>query len=271
MSRGKAALSYVVLVLVSVVTLYPILWVVGLALGDGLPRGGINPFPAEVSLEPLSGLLANPAFTTALANSVIISLSAAIIGVSLAASTGYALSRFRFFGADATLKGIILSQMFPGVVSSIPIYWLLHRCGLLDSRSGLILVYATSSVPFCAYALKGWFDTLPQDLLDAARLDGAGHWRIFWQIALPLAKPALAITFLFAFMGAWSEFILAQTFLSSPENITLPVLLRSYVGQFDADWRAFAAGSLIVSAPILALFYALQKHLVGGITSGAVK
>jgi arabinogalactan oligomer/maltooligosaccharide transport system permease protein len=134
-----------------------------------------------------------------------------------------------------------------------------------------VLVYATSSVPFCAYVLKGWFDTLPQDLLDAARMDGAGHLRIFWQIALPLARPALAITFLFAFMGAWSEFILAQTFLSSPENLTLPVLLRSYVGQFDADWRAFAAGSLIVSAPILALFYALQKQLVGGLTSGAVK
>jgi arabinogalactan oligomer/maltooligosaccharide transport system permease protein len=271
MSRGKAWLSYGVLVLVSVATLYPILWVVGLALGDGMPRGGIAPLPADPSFDPLLGLVKNPAFVTALWNSLIISISASVLGVGLAASAGYALSRFAFFGADATLKGIILSQMFPGVVSSIPIYWLLHQTGLLDSRSGLVLVYATSSVPFCAYALKGWFDTLPQDLLDAARMDGAGHLRIFWQIALPLARPALAITFLFAFMGAWSEFILAQTFLSSPENLTLPVLLRSYVGQYDADWRAFAAGSLIVSAPILALFYALQKHLVGGLTSGAVK
>ncbi len=271
MTQRKAWLSYLILVLVTIVTLYPVLWVVGLALGDGLPRGGINPMPSDPSLDPLLGLIQNPGFTTALWNSFLISMSASILGVGLAASTGYALSRFAFFGADATLKGIILSQMFPGVVSSIPIYWLLHQTGLLDSRSGLVLVYATSSVPFCAYALKGWFDTLPQDLIDAARMDGAGHLRIFWQIALPLARPALAITFLFAFMGAWSEFILAQTFLSSPDNLTLPVLLRSYVGQFDADWRAFAAGSLIVSAPILALFYALQKHLVGGLTAGAVK
>ena len=271
MSRSKTWLSYLLLVAVTIVTLYPILWVVGLALGDGLPRGGINPFPQDPSFEPVVGLLQNPAFTTALWNSVVISIAASCVGVGLAASAGYALSRFAFFGADATLKGIILSQMFPGVVSSIPIYYLLHKASLLDTRSGLILVYATSSVPFCAYALKGWFDTLPQDLLDAARIDGASHLKIFWSIALPLARPALAITFLFAFMGAWSEFILAQTFLSSPDQITLPVLLRSYVGQFDADWRSFAAGSLIVSAPILALFYALQKHLVGGLTAGAVK
>jgi arabinogalactan oligomer/maltooligosaccharide transport system permease protein len=259
------------LVAVSAVTIYPVLWVLGLALGDGLPRGGINPLPADPTLDPLLSLFQNPQFLTALFNSLLIATVAASLGVALAASTGYALSRFPFFGADATLKGIVLSQMFPGVVSSIPIYWLLHQLGLLDSRTGLVLVYATSSVPFCAYALKGWFDTLPRDLIDAARIDGAGHGRIFFQIALPLARPALAITFLFAFMGAWSEFILAQTFLSSPEHLTLPVLLRGYVGQFDADWRMFAAGSLIVSAPILALFYALQDQLVGGLTSGAVK
>ena len=162
MSRSKAGLSYLLLVAVTIVTLYPILWVVGLALGDGLPRGGVNPFPADPSLEPVIGLLQNPAFTTALWNSLVISIAASCVGVGLAASAGYALSRFAFFGADATLIGIILSQMFPGVVSSIPIYYLLHKASLLDTRSGLILVYATSSVPFCAYALKGWFDTLPK-------------------------------------------------------------------------------------------------------------
>lgn len=263
--------TYGFLVLVAVITLYPLLWVVGLALGDGQQRGGLNPFNSPPSLDGFEALLSQSGFSQALMNSLVISLAAASLGVLLAATLGYALSRFHFFGRESGLKAIIVSQMFPGVVSSIPIYWLLHHLDLLDSRTGLVLVYATTSVPFCAYAAKGWFDTLPTDLLDAARMDGAGHWRTFWSVALPLAAPALAVTFLFAFMGAWSEFILAQTFLFEESNYTVPMVLQRFTDPHSADWRAFAAGSLIVSAPVLALFYGLQKHLVGGLSAGAVK
>jgi len=262
---------YGFLVLVTIVTLYPLLWVVGLAIGDGQRRGGLNPFASAPSLDGFQTLFRQSGFGQALFNSLAISLAAACLGVLLAATLGYALSRFQFFGKDAGLKSIIVSQMFPGVVSSIPIYWLLHHLDLLDSRTGLVLVYATTSVPFCAYAAKGWFDTLPSDLLDAARMDGAGPWRTFWTVALPLAAPALAVTFLFAFMGAWSEFILAQTFLFEESNYTVPMVLQRFTDPHSADWRAFAAGSLIVSAPVLALFYTLQKHLVGGLSAGAVK
>jgi arabinogalactan oligomer/maltooligosaccharide transport system permease protein len=270
MTRGNSWV-YLVLAGVTAVTLYPVLWVLGLALGDGVTPPGIAPLAGGLSGDGFEALFGDAMFGRALLNSAVISTVTAVIGVTLAASTGYALSRFRFFGREATLRGIILSQMFPGVVSAIPLFWLLNATGTFDTHAGLTLVYATTSVPFCAYTMKGWFDTLPGDLIDAGRMDGASEWRIFWSIALPVARPALAITFLFAFMGAWSEFILAQTFLVSEELTTLPVLLRKHVGQFDADWRAFAAGSIVASAPILALFYALQKHLVGGLTAGSVK
>ena len=127
------------------------------------------------------------------------------------------------------------------------------------------------AVPFCTWNLKGYFDTIPKELEEAARMDGASQWVIFTQIVLPLSKPALAVTALFSFMTAWNEFILAATFISDERAYTLPVLLQSYVGDFEAKWGLFAAGALIASLPVMLLFFILQRHLVEGLTAGSVK
>jgi len=119
--------------------------------------------------------------------------------------------------------------------------------------------------------LKGYFDTIPRDLEEAAIMDGAGPWTTFWRVILPLARPALAVTALFSFMTAWNEFILAATLMNDESMFTLPVALQRYVGEYQTDWGSFAAGALLVSLPVMLLFYALQKHLVGGLTAGAVK
>ncbi|MCZ7680484.1 MAG: ABC transporter permease subunit [Sandaracinaceae bacterium] len=161
--------------------------------------------------------------------------------------------------------------MFPGVAASIPLYLLLHQIDLLDTRTGLVLVYATTAVPFAIFQLRGAFEGIPRDLEEAAMVDGATRAGAFVRVVLPAARPALAVTGLFAFMTAWNEFILAATFLSRQETYTLPVVLQSYVGEYDAQWGAFAAGAIVVSVPVMALFYALQRHLVGGLTSGGVK
>jgi arabinogalactan oligomer/maltooligosaccharide transport system permease protein len=134
-----------------------------------------------------------------------------------------------------------------------------------------VLVYSTTAIPFCVWTLKGYFDGLPRELLEAARVDGAGPARIFFTIVLPLARPGIAVTALFSFMTAWNEFIMASTFLTDEGKYTLPVLLQSSVGQFSADWGRFAAGALVTSVPVMILFYVLQKYLVGGLTAGAVK
>ena len=166
---------------------------------------------------------------------------------------------------------LLVTQMFPGVVMAIPLYILLDALGLLNSMVGLTLVYSTTAIPFCVWMLKGYFDTIPKELEEAAIMDGAGRWTIFTTIILPLARPAIVVTALFSFMTAWNEFILAATFLGDETAFTLPVALQRYVGSFSTEWGRFAAGAIIVSTPVMALFFALQKHLVGGLTAGGVK
>jgi arabinogalactan oligomer/maltooligosaccharide transport system permease protein len=161
--------------------------------------------------------------------------------------------------------------MFPSVASAIPLYLLLNTLHLLDTKTGLVVCYASTSIPFAIFQLRGAFDTIPKDLEEAAMIDGATRLVAFVRVVLPAARPAIAVTFLFAFMSAWNEFILAATILGREEAFTLPVVLSRYVGEHDADWGRFAAGALVVSIPVMALFYLTQKHLVGGLTSGGVK
>jgi hypothetical protein len=163
------------------------------------------------------------------------------------------------------------TQMFPTVASAIPLYLLLDALHLLDTRTGLVVCYASTSVPFAVFQLRGAFETIPKDLEEAAMIDGATRFEAFVRVVLPAARPAIAVTFLFAFMSAWNEFILAATILGREEAFTLPVVLSRYVGEHDADWGRFAAGALIVSVPVMALFYYTQRHLVGGLTAGGVK
>jgi arabinogalactan oligomer/maltooligosaccharide transport system permease protein len=194
-----------------------------------------------------------------------------IVGVFLAATAGYAFSRFRFPGRTAGLLSFLVTQMFPGTMMMIPLYMIIDNLGLLDTLFALVLIYSTTAIPFCVWMLKGYFDTIPRDLEEAALIDGASKTKIFYMIILPLAKPAVAVTALFSFMTAWNEFILAATFMNSEKTYTLPVGLQSFVGQFAQDWGYFAAGAVLVSIPIVTLFFMLQKYLVSGLTAGGVK
>jgi arabinogalactan oligomer/maltooligosaccharide transport system permease protein len=271
-------LSHVVLVVAAVVTLYPVLWVVRMALTPGQAfAAGLSPIPETVSLQNFKDVVGHTdlsgtwVFGHQVLNSVVISAATAIVGVSLATTAAYAFSRFRFPGSELGMRALLLTQMFPGTLMMIPLYILLDVLGLLDTKLGLVLVYATTSIPFSVWMLKGYFDTIPKDLEEAARLDGASPPRIFWSIILPLARPGIAITALFSFMTAWNEFILAAKLMNSELSYTLPVVLQGYVGAKSTAWGHFAAGALLVSLPVMALFFALQKHLVGGLTAGSVK
>jgi len=232
-----------------------------------------NPVPAEITRANFEALFTrgDGLFWRQLFNSVLISAITTAVGVALACTAAYAFSRFRFPGRSLGMAGFLITQMFPGVVMAIPLYILLDELGLLNSLTGLILVYSTSSLPFSVWMLKGYFDTIPTDLEEAAVMDGASQWVIFTQIVLPLAKPAIVVTALFSFMTAWNEFILAATFLSDERQYTLPVVLQSFVGDYSTQWGYFAAGAIVVSLPVMALFFRLQKYLIGGLTAGAVK
>ena len=193
------------------------------------------------------------------------------VGMALACTAAYALSRFEFRGRRTGLTSFLVVQMFPATLLLMPLYVLLHRLGLLGSIFGLVLVYATTAIPFCVWTLKGYFDTLPRELEEAARIDGASSAGVFFRVVLPLSRPGLAVTALFSFMTAWNEFILASTFMTDDASYTLPVVLKSVVGKYSADWGVFAAGAILTSIPVMALFYVLQRYLVGGLTAGGVK
>jgi arabinogalactan oligomer / maltooligosaccharide transport system permease protein len=274
----REALVHALLVLVTALVLYPVLWVVGVAVspGPGLP-GGVLPWPSVPSLGNFWSVIARQdssgswLFPLELFNSVVVSVATTVVGLSIATTAAYGLSRFRFPGQAAALGALAITQIFPSVAMSVPLYFILDLLHLNDSRAGLVVVYSSTSVPFCIFSLRGYFDTIPKDLDEAARVDGATRWQAFTRVVLPIARPGLAVTALFAFMSAWNEFILAATFLSSERSFTLPVALQRFVGEFDTAWGAFAAGSIVVSLPVVVLFYALQKHMVGGLAAGGVK
>ena len=169
------------------------------------------------------------------------------------------------------MRLLLATQMFPAVASAIPLYILLEALGLLDTRTGLVLCYATTAVPFAIFQLRGAFESIPVDLEEAAMVDGATRFGAFVRVVLPAARPAIAVTALFAFMNAYNEFILAATLLGDEEMFTLPVVLQRFIGEYDARWELFAAGALVVSIPVMALFYLVQRHLVAGLTAGGVK
>jgi arabinogalactan oligomer/maltooligosaccharide transport system permease protein len=277
-SRAVVVLAHVFLVVFTFATLYPVLWVVKMALAPGQGFvSGAWPIPTAVSFDNFRDVLGTTdasggwLFGRQLFNSLVVSGATALVGLVLSTTAAYALSRWDFPGKKAGLDAFLLTQMFPGVVMLVPLYILLDTLGMLDSLGGLVLVYATTAVPFSVFTLKGYFDTIPTDLEEAAMLDGAGRVRTFVQIILPLARPAMAVTALFSFMTAWNEFILAATLLGDPSSFTLPVVLQRYVDDYGTAWGSFAAGAIVVSVPVVALFFALQRHFVEGLTAGGVK
>ncbi len=273
----QVALAHAFLTIFTMVTLYPVLWVIKIALTPSQVFSvGASPIPDTVSLQNFTEVIGTYdgetwLFGRQLFNSLVISGATATVGVMLSATAAYALSRYDFPGRDRGLAAFLVTQMFPGVVMAIPLYILLDALGLLDSLLGLVLVYSTTAVPFSVFTLKGYFDTIPRALEEAAIMDGADRWTTFRLVILPLARPALAVTALFSFMTAWNEFILAATLISDPRSFTLPIVLQRYVDDYGTEWGHFAAGAIIVSLPVVALFFALQRHFVEGLTAGAVK
>jgi len=271
-------LTHLFLFSVTLLTLYPVLGVIKSAFDEqaGLSTS-LSLLPEAFTFAHFENLLWERSadgtliFAQHLWNSLIVSIATTIVGIFLACTAAYAFSRFQFTGRKTGLMGFLISQMFPGVLTLAPLFVLLNEMGLINQLMGLILVYSTTAIPFCVWMLKGYFDTIPADLEESAVMDGASQFTIFWRIILPLSAPAVAVTALFSFMTAWNEFILASVFMSDAASYTLPVKINSYVNNEEIRWGLFAASSILVSLPVMGLFYGLQKYLVGGLTAGAVK
>ncbi len=272
---------HAVLLLGVAFALYPVLWVASLAFsGSATPEPRVIPWPSEPTLRHLQEVVGATAddggetvwiFGRQLLNSLVVATATALVGVLIAIPTAYALARFNFLGKRTGMGVLLATQMFPAVASAIPLYLILEASGLLNTRTGLVLCYASTAVPFAIFQLRAAFEAIPVDLEEAAMVDGATRLGAFVRVVLPIARPAIAVTSLFAFMSAYNEFILAATLLDDSKMFTLPVMLQRFVGEYDARWEAFAAGALVVSLPVMGLFYVAQRHLVEGLASGGVK
>ncbi|NNF05356.1 MAG: sugar ABC transporter permease [Candidatus Eisenbacteria bacterium] len=269
----QSILLHVLLVIVALAAIYPILLIIGISLrpGNQLYSTSLAIIPENATFEAYRVMLFEKDFLLWLRNSAIVSLTVTVIGVGLAATAGYAFSRFRFPGHRVTLTSFLLTQMFPATMLLLPLYLLLQKLRLLDSLFGLVIAYVTTALPFCVWTMKGYYDTIPRDLEEAAMIDGLSPLGAFVRIVLPLSTPALTITALFSFMAAWSEFIVARVVLQSSELFTLPLGLESLAGTFQTEWANYAAGSVLVCIPVVILFMLLNRFLVSGLTLGGVK
>lgn len=266
-------LVHAFLVFFTIATVYPILQIVTISLrpSDQLYSTSLSLIPAGATLRAYRVMLTEKPFVLWLRNSFIVSLAVTLLGVTLASTCAYAFSRFRFAGRQAGLYLFLLTQMFPATMVMLPMYVLMKNLGLLDTFAGLVVAYTATALPFCVWTMRGYYDTIPVELEQAALIDGCGPWQAFTQVTLPLAAPALAITALFSFMAAWSEFLVARIVISQQDMYTLPLGLESLAGQFQTEWANYAAGSLMVCVPVMVLFIALNRYIVSGLSLGGVK
>jgi ABC-type maltose transport systems, permease component len=225
---------------------------------------------SHLSLHNYSDVLSQTDLPKWFLNTVVVAGGTTVLGVFLAATAGYAVSRMKFPGSRQLMWTFLVTQMFPSIVLIVPLYLLMSELNLLDNYLGLILAYATTAVPFCAWMMKGYFDTIPKEIDEAGRVDGLTPFGTFWRLIVPLAKPGLAVTAFYSFLTAWGEVAYATQFMQS-DHYTLAVGIRTFAQDQRPDWAWTSATAIIITLPAALVFMLVQRSLVSGLTAGGTK
>ncbi len=266
-------LRHAVLLLFVAIALWPVMDVVSISLrpGNQLRTTQWRLIPEGATLESYVALFRDHPFLRWVWNSLVVSSAVTVTGVALASLSGYAFSRCRFVGRRSLMLAVLTTQMFPATMLLLPLYVMIAWLGLLDTYLGLVAFYVSTALPFCIWQMKGFYDTIPPALEEAARMDGCSQWQAFYRVVLPLAAPGLVITALFSFLSAWSEYLVAAQVLQNEAMFTLPLGLKSFQASMSTQWGLYAAASLLVSVPVVVVFLVLSRYLVSGMTLGSVK
>ncbi|MDM5336643.1 carbohydrate ABC transporter permease [Fictibacillus enclensis] len=229
-------------------------------------------FITHPTISHFQNVIANTKFVTFFTNSVLVSLTTTLLSILVSIFAGYSLSRFtKFRGVKAVSVAMLLSQMIPGVLLLVPLYILMQQFHLLDTYASMILAYTTFMVPLCTFMLKGFFDSIPYSLEEAAEIDGCSRIGIIIRIILPVSIPSLVATALFAFVNAWNEFMFGYVFINNESHRTLTPGIMLFKGLYTTDWGSIMSASVLAVLPIVIMFVYLQKYLIEGMTAGSVK
>ncbi|UCM87486.1 sugar ABC transporter permease [Streptomyces marincola] len=269
-SRAASVGLHATLLLAALIAIFPPFWLLVTSFkpkADTFTRSLVSNF----TLDNYDHVLNNTEFLTWFGNSVLIVLITTVIGVFISSTTGYALSRFRFPGMRPLMWTLLITQMFPMAVLIVPLYNLMSRYGLLNQPTGLIVTYLTIAVPFCAWMMKGFFDSVPVSIDESGRVDGLSPFGTFWRLIMPLARPGLAVTGFYTFVTAWAEVAYATAFMTGEENLTLAGGLQTFVNQHTQDWHLMTAAAVLIAVPAMLVFGYAQRHLQSGLTAGAIK
>lgn len=276
-TTGEKIFRVVVLAALSIFVLVPLYVMVTTSLKPlGDVQGPFSWIPTRVTLEPFVQMWSTVPLARYFMNSLVVTSIATAFSVAVAIFAAYAVSRWRFRGRGPFMTAVLSTQMFPGVLFLLPLYIIFVNIDtavgtpLVGTRLGLIITYLTFSLPFSIWMLAGYFDGIPRELDDAAKVDGASNLGILLRIILPAARPGIVAVAIYAFMTAWGEVLFASV-MTTEESRTLAVGLRQYATQTNVYWNQILAASLVVSIPVVVGFLALQRNFVAGLTAGAVK
>jgi ABC-type glycerol-3-phosphate transport system permease component len=260
-----------VLVVLAAATFFPFGWMVLTSVRASNTVFGGSLLPEEVTFDAYREAWQSIGFGSHFLNSVVITAVTVAGTLLLALLAGYAFAVLRF-PLRNTLYFILLSTlMMPASALIIPLYLQLRNLGLLDSRAGLVLLYIGSSTPFAMFLMRAFFETLPRELIEAARVDGAGEFTIFWRVVLPLAKPGIATVVIFQALSTWNEFVYANTVIQSPDLLPLQPVLFTLTGQYSTNWPVLTAALTMAVVPVIVVYVRMQRQFVAGMTLGAVK
>lgn len=228
-------------------------------------------FPEVFTLSAYGSVLQDEILLTSIFNSALVSLTVTLLSLSVASLGAYGMSRYNFWGKRLLMFYVLATQMIPLILLALPYYLVFLRTGLFDTRLGLIISYVAFTLPFCTLALTGFFNSIPRSLDESARIDGCTRLGAVIRIILPIAKPSLVATGIFAFITAWNEYLFAAVLTISRETRMLVVFIASKIGEYDINWAELMAVTVLASLPLILIYAFMQKSFMKGITAGAIK
>ncbi len=270
----RMSILHIFFISICFLALIPILYTfsVSISAKNDFLNADFTLIPSEVSLANYKAVLFDNPFISWLTNSLLLSVFTVLLSLVFSVPCAYAFSRYRFRGRKGILYTLLMLNAFPAILSMSAIYRILRLLGLLNSFSGLVLIYTGTMVIFGIWNLKGYFDTIPLEIEEAAKIDGASDFQLVCKVIMPLAKPSVIVTSVLVLIYVWSEYIYVVTFVNSTEKYTLAAGLYSLQAtEYTRNWPLFSSASLLVAIPVLIIFFVIQRHMVSGLTAGSIK